>query len=87
VPHALVPPVPPLGVLRVELFHGARNIRSDRSDLEVVVVRHDAVVPALDAEFLDDIAEEEHEVAIVLVVQKDRHLAISTRHDVPEHTG
>ena len=53
---AFMSSVPPLRVYAVQAAYCFREIRATRVKRRMVVIRHEAVIPTFDAEFLDDIA-------------------------------
>ena len=61
----VVPPVPPLGVIAVELMQRARQIRFGRRDRQVIVVRHLAIGMAPQRILLYDVREDAEESAPV----------------------
>jgi hypothetical protein len=50
---------------------------------QVVVIGHDAVVPADNAELFDDVAQLIHELPVVAVIKEDGHPRVSAGHDMP----
>jgi hypothetical protein len=76
--HLLVAPVPPMTVNAVQAANRLRQIPLSRLQRRMVVVRHEAVIPALDRELLDHIAQEMDELSIVRVIEKDAHLCVAS---------
>src|SRR6185436_14988837 len=75
-------PVPPLRILAVQTGDGLRQVALRWLHRRVIVIRHQAVVPAFELEVLNHIAEDIDELPIVGGVEEDGHPAIATRHHV-----
>jgi hypothetical protein len=52
----------------------------------VVVIWHEAVVPAFNLALLDDVAEQVPELTVVDIVQEDLHPPVSAGRDVAHET-
>jgi len=78
----LVPAIPPQAIVSVEATHRFGQVRLAGLEREVIVVRHQAVIPSADAKFFGYVAKQVNEVAIVGVVEEHDHSGVPSRHDV-----
>ena len=79
---ALVPPVPPLGVIAIELLQRTRQVGLGRGDGEVVVVGHLAIRMAAQGVALHHVREQRKKPAPVFVVEIDACPTRSAGRDV-----
>src|SRR5262245_17987095 len=79
---ALVPPVPPLRVVAVELLHRAGEVGVGSGDREVVMVSHLTVRVAAKGVALHDVGEQRQEPASVHGVQVNTRPTHAARRDV-----
>jgi len=87
VPSVVVPPVEPLGVDAVQSVHSARDVRLQRLDEQVIVIRHQAIRVTLPSLEVDDMPEELKEAEPVAGVGEDLLSPVPARGDVVRSAG